>query len=79
MSKRFTFENDAYLFTYYEPFLARHIGRDLGRSEAAIKARVAKLKKTGAWDALVRMKTARGDYFAALGIAVSDEGADQAA
>lgn len=46
MAKRFTFEEDQTIFRY--DYLC---AADLGRTEDAVKARISKLKATGAWKA----------------------------
>ncbi len=62
MSKRWTEEDDQFIFAYYEtvgPFIGPH---DLNRTEAAVKARYKHLKDTGAWDYLGASKEAFQEY-----------------
>ena len=60
---RWTLRDDTYLVEYSEmlgiDFVAKH---DLQRSPEAAKRRVEFLKKSGGWDALVRLQKARMDY-----------------
>lgn len=52
MSKRWTFDEDLLIVTFYQ-IVGPSIGpRDLGRSEAAVTARAAALRSRGGWDAL---------------------------
>lgn len=50
--KKWTDEEDRYLVAYANVVGAHNVARDLaGRSESSVKARVKKLKDTGAWEA----------------------------
>lgn len=62
MAKHWTLEEDKFLVEFYDAvgsFIGPH---DLGRSEASTKARVQKLKETGAWQALENLGQAERDY-----------------
>ncbi|MFG1399926.1 hypothetical protein [Roseixanthobacter pseudopolyaromaticivorans] len=75
MSKRFTFKDDSYLFAFYEAVGAYRMAVDLRRSEPAIRSRVAKLKRTGAWDAIAEIDSAHAKYLQALGLTRAEESA----
>ena len=51
MAKRFSQEDDEYIFTYHCVGL-HHMARDLSFSESSIKKRIEFLKKSGAWEAI---------------------------
>lgn len=70
-NKKWTINDDKFLFEHWEnigPMIAKH---DLGRSEKACQARVDLLKETGAWDALSRLYMTEYlnlfDYYKAVG------------
>jgi hypothetical protein len=70
MSKRFTFDDDAYIHCYADETgqLDWHVAQDIGRSEKSIKERRKKLIDCGAWAALTAIVKAKGDYYTALGL-----------
>ena len=65
-------ETDRYIFAYVDAVGTKNISMDLGRPEKLVKARVTRLKNSGAWDALGRLAQAEAthtaEYFNALGI-----------
>ena len=66
MPKHWTLENDQFLVAYFDavgPMIGPH---DLGRPEAATKARVRLLKARGGWQALEDMERARVAYLKAM-------------
>lgn len=68
MSKRWTMEEDLFLFAYFDAlgdFISTH---DLGRPKGAATKRVERLKATGAWTALAAREEAEIAYRHALGI-----------
>jgi hypothetical protein len=68
MGKRWTMQDDLFLFAYYDE-VGDSIGpHDLGRPAGAATSRVAKLKATGAWTALAAREEAEQAYRHALGI-----------
>lgn len=71
MSKRWTFEEDLFLFRHFDA-LGMSIGpHDLGRPEIATVKRVRKLKASGAWLALENYERSimahKRRYYEALG------------
>ena len=73
MSKRWTEEHDRFVHAYFDAVGAGIGPHDLGRSEAALIARAALLRQTGAWDALDRAERAREDYRRCLGMPATFE------
>jgi hypothetical protein len=60
--KRWSYEEDDFLFNYWDG-VGSYIGpHDLGRSKVACANRVALLKRRGGWDALMRLNKARYEY-----------------
>ena len=56
MARHWKLEDDGFLVAYFDS-VGDYIGvHDLGRPKGAATRRVADLKKSGAWDALVRMQ-----------------------
>lgn len=83
--KHWKFEDDAFLASYFDA-VGDYIGEhDLGRAKGAATRRVAHLKETGAWDALMRQMSGENraaiaslraeiDYAKALGFEVNESG-----
>lgn len=73
MARRWTIQEDTFLFAYFEAvgdFIGEH---DLGRPKGAATARVRHLKRTGAWAAMERMRQAESDYYKCLGMPSLDD------
>jgi predicted RNase H-like nuclease len=62
MSKPWSELHDRFVHAYFEAVGAGIGPRDLGRSEAAVIARAALLKKSGAWAALDRAEVELEKY-----------------
>ena len=73
MSKRYTTREDLYIVAYFGCVADWQLATDLERHEGSIRARAKKLKETGAWDALVRVRRAQMDYLACLGFDENDQ------
>lgn len=68
MSKRWTMEEDLFLFAYFDAVGDYAGTHDLGRPAGAATKRVARLKETGAWPALAAREEAETAYRHALGM-----------
>lgn len=69
---RWTEQEDIFLHAYFDAigdFIGTH---DLNRPAGSATRRVRQLKKSGAWDALCRMKAAERDYLQATKVALID-------
>jgi hypothetical protein len=65
--KRFDFREDDYIVAYLGCAGENAVARDLGRQNTSIKVRAKKLRDSGAWEAIERIRQAQQDYLACLG------------
>lgn len=68
MAGRWKFEEDLFLFNYFDA-VGDYVGvHDLGRPKNSATNRVKFLKQSGAWEALERRKAATEDYRRIAGV-----------
>jgi hypothetical protein len=76
MSKRWTFEEDLFLASYFEAVGDMCGWHDLGRPKGAATKRVAKLRETGAWEALKLHQVTATAYRILLDLPVFEDDPD---
>lgn len=81
MSKPWTWDEDMFLASFFEAIGDANASRDLSRPKGSPTKRVAKLKESGAWNALTDHIEAdyehKRAYYAALGNSVAVDDLDE--